>query len=410
MPFGRIELRILTCLHTMEIGGSQINAIEIAATVAGLGHEMIIYGPDGDLRHMVAELGLEFVQAPPKGAAPSPRNVAAIDSLVRRRGIDLVHAYEWAPAVETAYGAYLRRGVPLVVTVLSMEVPAWIPRHLPLVVGTEEIAAGERGRRAEVHVMEPPIDTTANAPVADPGPARRRFGIEAADLAIVSVSRLVPALKLEGLLSATRAMGQLDPDLRARLFIVGDGESRAQIQALADEVNARRGAEVVTLTGAMLDPRDAYAAADIVIGMGSSALRALAFGKATVVQGERGFWLPFDRRNLPVFLNQGFYGLGDGSDGTPAIAAELTRLARDPAARDESGTLGRQTVVERFSLQAAGRRQAEIYEAALNRRLSLSRRAGALAHPTAHLINFKAHLAGQRLGVRRAAVGANHDG
>ncbi|MDG4828891.1 glycosyltransferase family 4 protein [Solwaraspora sp. WMMD1047] len=403
-------MRILTCLHTMEIGGSQINAIEIAATVAGLGHEVIIYGPDGDLCQMVAELGLEFIEAPPKGTAPSPRNVAAIHQVVRRRGVDLVHAYEWAPAVETAYGAYLRQGVPLVVTVLSMEVPAWIPRHLPLIVGTEEIAAAERGRRREVHVIEPPIDTDANAPVADPGPARRRFGLDPADLAVVSVSRLVPALKLEGLLSAVRAMGQLDPALRARLFIVGDGESRAQLAALADQVNADRGAEVVTLTGAMLDPRDAYAAADIVIGMGSSALRALAFGKPTVVQGERGFWLPFTAQNLPVFLNQGFYGLGDGSDGTATIAAELDRLARDPAGRAEHGALGRRLVVDRFSLQAAGRRQAEIYRQALRAPLGLSRRAGALAHPTAHLINFKAHLAGQRLGVRRPAVSADHDG
>lgn len=397
-------MRILTCLHTMEIGGSQINAIEIAATVAGLGHEVIIYGPDGDLTSMVADLGLEFVQAPPKGAAPSPRNVAAIAEVVRDRAIDLVHAYEWAPTLETAYGAYLRRGVPLVVTVLSMEVPAWVPRHLPLIVGTEEIAERERARRREVYVIEPPIDTTVNAPVVDAGPARRGFGLADDELAVVSVSRLVPELKLEGLLSATRAMGLLDPALRMKLLVVGDGPARTEIQALAEVVNAARGAEVVRLTGAMLDPHDAYAAADIVIGMGSSALRAMAFGKPVVVQGEGGFWLTFAPQTLPVFLRQGFYGLGDGADGTPVVTDALTDLGRDPARRAELGAFGRDTVVDRFSLQAAGRRQVGIYDEALGRRLSLPRRAGALAHPTAHLINFKAYLARQRFGARRATA------
>ncbi|WFE21724.1 glycosyltransferase [Solwaraspora sp. WMMD937] len=403
-------MRILTCLHTMEIGGSQINAIEIAATVAGLGHEVIIYGPDGELRSMVDEWGLEFVQAPPKGEAPSPRNVAAIADVVRQRRIDLVHAYEWAPSLEAAYGAYLRQGVPLVVTVLSMEVPAWVPRHLPLIVGTEQIAAQERPHRTEVHVIEPPIDTDANAPVTDPGPARRALGIAADEIAVVSVSRLAAALKLEGLLAATRAMVGIDPALRMRLLIVGDGEARAEIQQAADKANAERGAEVVTLTGAMLDPHDAYAAADIVIGMGSSALRAMAFAKPVVVQGEQGFWLPLTPQTLPVFLDQGFYGLGDGTDGTGRVADALTELGTaDPRQRAELGEFGRRTVVERFSLQAAGRRQTDIYARAVEQRLNLPRRAGAMAHPTAHLLNFKASLARQRFAAGRTAAGSGSD-
>lgn len=403
-------MRILTCLHTMEIGGSQINAIEIAATVAGLGHEVIIYGPDGELRDMVERWGLEFVEAPPKGEAPSPRNVGAIADVVRRRGIDLVHAYEWAPTLETAYGAYLRHGVPLVVTVLSMEVPAWVPRHLPLIVGTEQLAAAERPNRAEVHVIEPPIDTTANAPVTDASAARSNLGLADDEIAVVSVSRLVPALKLEGLLAATRAMARLDPSLRMRLLIVGDGESRAEIQQSADKTNAELGTEAVRLTGAMLDPHDAYAAADIVIGMGSSALRAMAFGKPVVVQGEQGFWLPLTPQTLPVFLDQGFYGLGDGTDGTERVAAALAELgAASPQHRSELGEFGRRTVVERFSLQAAGRRQVDIYLQAQRRRLNLPRRAGALAHPTAHLLNFKASLARQRFTARRAGAGSRNE-
>jgi glycosyltransferase involved in cell wall biosynthesis len=389
-------VRILTCLHTLEIGGSQINAIEIAASVARQGHEVIIYGPDGELRPMVDGLGLEFVPAPPKGEPPSRRNAAAIAAVARQREVDLIHAYEWAPALESAYGAYLRDGVPLVVTVLSMEVPAWVPRHLPLVVGTHEIADQERALRAEIHVIEPPVDTVANAPVADARQARKNFGLADDEIAVFSVSRLAAALKLEGLKAAIRAVGSLDPALRVRLFIVGDGPCRDELQIAADEVNARRGAPVVTLTGAMLDPHDAYAAADVMIGMGMSALRSMAFGKPLVVQGEGGFWLTLTPGTLPLVLEQGFYGVGDGSDGTPRVAAALEELGRDPDSWTRLGELGRSVVVERFSLEAAATRQLEIYTSALRRPGNLLRRTAALAHPTAHLVNFKVHLARQR--------------
>ncbi|MBB2940423.1 glycosyltransferase involved in cell wall biosynthesis [Actinoplanes lutulentus] len=395
-------MRILTCLHTMEIGGSQINAIEIAAKVAALGHEVLIYGPPGELCPMVAGLGLEFVAAPPKGEAPSPRNVAAIADVVREREIDLVHAYEWAPSLEAAYGAYLRSGVPLVVTVLSMEVPAWVPKHLPLVVGTEEIAEQERGLRSQVYVIEPPIDTDLNAPVADNRAARARFGLADDDVAVVSVSRLNAHLKLEGLLAAIRAAGGLDPALRVRLLIVGDGPARGELQAAADAANASAGAERVTLVGEMLDPTDAYTAADLVIGMGSSALRAMAFAKPLLVQGERGFWMPFNPGTLPTFLHQGFYGLGDGKDGTERVAAGLTSMIMNRVDWPGLGDYGRQVVIERFSLAAAGRRQVEIYEAAMKDRLSLAQRVSSLAHPTAHLINFKKHLATERIKGRRS--------
>ena len=49
------------------------------------------------------------------------------------------------------------------------------------------------------------------------------------------------------------------------------------------------GRQVVLLTGEIADPRSAYAAADVVVGQGGSALRGMAFGKPLIVVGEEGF-------------------------------------------------------------------------------------------------------------------------
>ena len=84
-----------------------------------------------------------------------------------------------------------------------------------------------------------------------------------------------------------------------------DGRSRKP-RKRANRGEDRR---VVVLTGQLADPRPAYSAADVILGMGSSALRGMAFGKPLVVQGERGFWELLTPDSASVFLRDGWYGV-----------------------------------------------------------------------------------------------------
>src|SRR5512144_2783022 len=140
-------------------------------------------------------------------------------------------------------------------------------------------------------------------------------------------------LKLEGLLRTIAAVEELAVDRPVQLVVVGEGSAAAQVQARADEVNARTGRRVVVLTGGLVDPRPAYAAADVVVGMGSSALRALAFGKPLVVVGEHGFSQPFTPETAGVFTRQGFYGLGPGVPAPDPLVGQLQALLDDAAER-----------------------------------------------------------------------------
>lgn len=384
-------MRILTCVHTMEIGGTQINAIELARTAAELGHESIVFGPPGDITHVVEDFGLEFVAAPPAGEPPAVRTSMAIWKLARQRKVDLIHAHYWTPAVEAAFGGFLTRGVPTIATIYTPEVPRWaLPRSMPIIVGTAELAESERGFRPRTYLLEPPVDTVANAPVADPSAARARFGLRPDEVGIFVVCRLTPELKREGLLAAARVMGRIATTYGLRLFIVGDGPSRDEVQAEADRANAAAGREVVTLTGQMTDPRDAYAAADIMLGMGGSALRAMAFGKPLVVQGEQGYWRLLTPESLDFFLDKGWYWLGDGSDGAPLLEEILVDLLKRVDTWDALGALARDVIVSRFSLEAAGRQLVEIYETELALRRPALGRAASMVATTMHMASYKA--------------------
>jgi glycosyltransferase involved in cell wall biosynthesis len=349
-------MRLLVYPHELFIGGSQINAIDVAAGLAQAGHEVMVYGIPGPLVPYIEQRGLRFLPARRLRYRPAPSRVAQLAAIARRERIDLIHAYEWPPCLDAALGAGLLLGVPVLCTVLSMAVSPYVPASIPLVMGTEELADQARAvHRGPVWTIEPPIDVVNDHPGIDGKAFRRQHGVADDELLVVSVSRLAIDLKLDALGQAIDAADLLAGRHRLRLLLVGDGPARPVLEERAATVNARHGRPVVSLVGAALDPRPAYAAADVVVAMGSSALRALAIGRPVVVQGERGFSEVFEPDTLELFLRQGFYGLGPGGRGGDRLAAQLEPLLRDPERRRELGAYGRRLVCERFSIDRAVR-------------------------------------------------------
>jgi glycosyltransferase involved in cell wall biosynthesis len=118
-------------------------------------------------------------------------------------------------------------------------------------------------------------------------------------------------------------------------------------------------------TGALADPRPAYAAADIVIGMGGSAARALAFGKPLIVVGERGWFRTLTPDTSAMLFRNSFWS----DDVQPEPAEALVHLIRDlagkPSERARLGDYGRGFAEANFGLEAMARRLATVYREAL---------------------------------------------
>jgi glycosyltransferase involved in cell wall biosynthesis len=355
-------MKILVYPHMLSIGGSQLNAVELAGAVARRGHDVTVFGRQGPLVDVVRAWGMRFEEAPESTRRPSLAVAGALVRLVERDGYDLVHGYEWPPVLEAFYGPYLRRGTAVVATVLSMSVPSFLPRVVPLIVGTRQLQEAAGARRAPVWVVEPPVDLAANAPSGDGGAFRKAYGLDPAMPLVVIVSRLAEQLKFEGLERAVTAVGTLAERVGCQLVIVGDGPMRSRLERQAEEINRRVGRRVVVLTGELLDPRPAYAAADVVLGMGGSALRAMAYAKPLIVLGEGGFSRTLDATTADLFLWQGFYGIG-GRHGD--LAVQLLALLEDANLRTRLGAFSRQLVEEKFSLSAAAASLEAMYQEVL---------------------------------------------
>ncbi|WP_283139120.1 glycosyltransferase family 4 protein [Rhizohabitans arisaemae] len=399
-------MRVLVGLHHLELGGSQLNALDLATKIRDRGHHVEVFATHTDTPGPVADLvrarGLPLTLArhprerPARGALYRPSVAAAMTELARTARIDLVHAYEYPLILDAFYGPHLRLGAELAGTVYAMAVPTWLPGHATLVAGTRDLVHGARAVGQRAVLIEPPVDTDSDDPVAVDGLAfRRAYGIADDELAVVVVSRLEPDMKEEGIAGAMGAIKELG-DPRLRFVVVGTGPSVDSLARRAAEVNTALGREAITMTGALADPRPAYAAADIALGMGGSALRAMAFGKPLVVLGVKGFSRPFDESSCAHFFEAGFFGVGDGHPDP--IAAQLAELAGDSDRRTRLGALSRRVVLERYSLDVATDTLERLYGEALAKRHGTAFRVRAAVRTALH--RTAADLAGNVLRTR----------
>jgi len=181
----------------------------------------------------------------------------------------------------------------------------------------------------------------------DPTEFKARYNLRPDQLNLVIVSRLVESLKGEGLTRLIEAIASVGSQNSVRLIIVGGGDFRPALENQASAVNKMLNRDAIVFTGPMVDPRVAYAAADVVIGMGSSAMRGCAFAKPVIVVGERGFARLLSTESAAFLQDYVMYGVGNG-DNTEleSILSQLTLLSR--AELNELGDFSRDFVIQNF--------------------------------------------------------------
>ncbi len=380
-------MKILVCPPNTSMGGSQLNAIELADAVRRHGHEVMIYAPRGVLAEKVISWGIPFVQAPSPGNGKEWRS--GLNRLVKDEGVDLIHTYEWGPSLEASFSAGIRTKVPVLASVMSMGVPEFLPRHLPLLVGTPALATELAWQHRTVFLLEPRVDMEKNKSV-DTHAERTALGINDGEIVVSIVSMLTTELeKLQGVLEAIALLDRMADTSQVRLLIAGAGEGLNQVKERAEEVNARHGRVVIDVLGHTADPRPVYAAADIVLGMGASAIKAMAFSKPLVVQGEAGFWKTLTEENSEGFLRDGWFGYE--GQGAADLERELQALINEPQRRASLGAYGRNLVERRYCLDSGAKELSKIYLDLLAHRssASLATRATSLLRSAVEVSRFR---------------------
>lgn len=366
----RDAARVLVHLNSLELGGTQINAVDLAVEVEQHGIHSILVGsadalPKGpSLLDIAEERGIEVVVYDPASSMLARgRQLAA---LAKAHDAELVHVYgSWGGGARPTYWNFSRFGRrPWVQTVWEMEVSPKIKRRMPMIVGTGYQLDDLHDRPGLTRLISPPVDTELDRPDPEAG-AAFRVEHELDGPLLVIVSRLDLSMKSVPIGIAIEAMRGLAT--KATLVIVGTGDNARQLHAAGQRVNDAVGRAAVRFVGPMANPRPAYAAADIMIGMGGSAARTLAFGTPLIAHGEGGRAELFDESTAEALARYSYWSDDEVEHPVELLSGFIDDLLSDQRRREELGEFGRRFAIERFGLAKMASELADFYrEAAIS--------------------------------------------
>jgi N-acetyl-alpha-D-glucosaminyl L-malate synthase BshA len=384
----------VACFSTF--GGSGVVAAEVAASLARRGHAVHVFSDERPGRLAADEAGVAFhrVEAP---AYPQLRHdlytlalASKIVEVALREGLDLVHAHYALPhAVSAELARQVLASEPgarrlRVVTTLHGTDTTLVgvdPGFRPLTrfsvkssdaVTTPSRWLAEVTRRHLALPAELPIDVVPNfvdasrfAPAMDasrfaPAMDASRFApamdASAGVPVLVHVSNFRPLKRVEDVVRIFAAVRARGP---ARLRLVGDGPSRADVVALAASLGV---AADVELVGERADLPALLAGAAVFLlpsaseSFGLAALEALACGVPVVA---------CDVGGLPEVVADGEVGFLHRVGDVAAMAASTARLLDDPALRARLGRAARARAETHFQVEPAVDRYETIYRRAL---------------------------------------------
>jgi glycosyltransferase involved in cell wall biosynthesis len=368
-------MRVLVRVNELGLGGTQLNAIDFAIAARAHGVHSTIVGyretlpPQGpSLLDVASDRGLPIEildEIPFGGLRGRLQRMQDLRQLADRHNVDLVHAYG-AWSARRAYWGPCRFGRrPIVITVYEMYLPSHVYRRPHLIVGTTHMYEVYEPTRGNVHLISPPVDVNRDAPGVGLDDLPQALVNPTGNLRLVIVTRLDDRMKAHGISLTMRAVQRLNRG-DVDLVIVGGGPAEERLRAEADAANERLGRRAIVMTGPMADPRPAYSSADVMLGMGGSAARSLAFGKPLVAVGEHGWSRRFTPESAREIFRDSFWSEEVIEDGESHLLKELDPLLTSAAERLRLGQFGRRFAEENYGLEAMTDRLVSVYRMAVS--------------------------------------------
>jgi glycosyltransferase involved in cell wall biosynthesis len=363
-------MKLQVVISEMGVGGAEKMVVEALRDGAERGDKLALLGGHGRLDAELSGLPVKRGGLPVgRSTSTLLRSLGTAIRFTRNFRPDLIHSHNVRVTALARVAAQLSsppsrppllttyHGVPLE----EEQSAAKLLRVADLVVCVSEDLRSQleakgfpAGRLAVIPngVPDPP-------PLAPSGRAKldAELGLEQGDEVVSIVGRLVPQKAHERFLQAAAAVQAKRP--RARFLVVGDGERRDELEAMAAELGL---GDALLFTGIRSDAADVIARSDLLVfssvweGLSIAALEALARGIPVISTDVAGAQ-ELLTTGAGVIVPQDAGALGE------AIAAALA----DPPARARMGAEGRRLYEERFSVSRMNAGYREVYERLLKR-------------------------------------------
>jgi len=302
-----------------------------------------------------------------------PSSLKAGCSLLRTRGVDLIHSMFAVPSAPSGLLTSRMFGLPHVVSILGGDVYDPTKRLSPHRIGPLRVVVKnvleksnqvigmssdivQRARQyykitrditVIPHAIKKPVFETVS---------RAQLGFSQNEVLLVTIGRLVPRKRVPDLFQALSRI-----DRKARLVIVGDGPERQKLEGLSASLGV---SERVTFMG-YVDERTklrALRAADLYVatpqheGFGLVFLEAMAAGLPIVSYNNGG---------QVDFLEEGKTGYLVDVGDTDTLARRIGQLCEDRQTRKSMGEFNLQAV-QKYLIENCADRYEAVYESVVS--------------------------------------------
>jgi glycosyltransferase involved in cell wall biosynthesis/serine acetyltransferase len=357
-------VRVVSFIHSLELGGSETQCVEVAARMAGSGYDVTLacLNPNGALRERVKELGLRLVAFPaPRLLRPSAiAQALRFISFLRRNRIRVVHTNDLYSNLFAVPAAWLA-GVPVIISSQrDMSHWSWYTpfrrKLLRKIQGMSSwLVTNSRAIRDDlvmrdgfaaqrILVIHNGIDTSTFAPGVR-GNSELSANFAPGDRLIVMVANMHIRVKgHEDLIEAAQTVCHAHPE--ARFLLVGDGELRQEFERRVQDLGLEGS---VLFLGHQTDVAGLLSRCDIGVlasraeGLPNAVLEYMASGLATVATAVGG---------VPEVIRNETDGLLVPPRDPDALAGAVVRLLDDEQLRTRLGRAARSGVVENFDFAA----------------------------------------------------------
>jgi glycosyltransferase involved in cell wall biosynthesis len=348
-------MKIAHLLSSFEIGGQERMVRDLAVGQQLSGHQALAISlappPDGPLADELRARGVETARVAKRGRHFDPTLPFRLAALLRRAGVDVVHAHNHQPLVYGAPAAKLARATAVYtrhgqraggwrLRLARRAAARWLDASVAVSADTASIARrlGE-GTAGRVAVVENGIDTSPYRRNAETrAEVRRALGIPGQAWVIGSVGRLVPEKSYDLLLrAAAPLLGEA-----AHLVLAGEGSEGPALRALRSTLPAGRFIHLPGLrrdVPALLAALDVFALCSRSEGLPLALLEAMASGLPVVATAVGGIGAVLDDSGAGLLIPPG---------DEAALRSALDRLTRDPARAAEMGRRARQLALARY--------------------------------------------------------------
>ena len=372
-------MKILMATMGLDIGGAETHIVELAKELKHQGHDIVVVSNGGVYVPEITAAGIRHYNAPMhrRNVGDMLRSRRILKDVLLKEKPDLVHAHARIPAflcgslqkqlkfpfVTTAHWVFDASGMLRYLT-------NWGERTIAVSEDIKAYLIREYGLPAEhISVTINGIDTEKFSPAVSGARVIQEFGLDPQQPILSYVSRMDAdrAMVARQLIQIAPQLSQAVPGIQ--LLIAGGGNVFAELQALAEQVNAQLGRNCVTMAGPRTDINEIVAAGQVFVGVSRAALEAMSAGKPVIVAGNEGYHGLLGPDKLAEAQAGNFCCRGLPLSTPETLLADVSAaFALSPQEKEQAGAYGRQVIFDYYSVRRMAQDCLRVYDQVRHRK------------------------------------------